>query len=122
MRFLLSISTFESKAIRFLRFKDAFNRKAIRIIANGTRGVIISNEIPRFFSVNISGDNNVSLEQASCIEDIGKILGFARRIDISKMWRNKLTIRVVIIESEKRFRAKTEETAEYLEYGIEYQH
>ena len=43
----LSISGFKPKAIGFLRFKNRFNRaKAVRVVANGARSIIISNNIP----------------------------------------------------------------------------
>ena len=54
----LSISRFKSKAIRFLRFKNAFNRtKTMRITSNSTFRRVIGNKIPRFLSRRIGNDN-----------------------------------------------------------------
>lgn len=54
----LSISRFKPKTIRFLRFKDTFDRtKTVGIMFNSTFGVVISNKIPRFLSRRISNNN-----------------------------------------------------------------
>ena len=47
MRNFLSIGRFKSKTIRFLRFKNTFNRKAIRIMFNSKSRTIISIRIIR---------------------------------------------------------------------------
>ena len=57
----LSVSRFKPKSIRFLRFKDRFNRaETIRVVSNSTRSIIISEQKPGLISVRIVRNDNIS--------------------------------------------------------------
>jgi len=69
----LSIGGFEAKNIRFLRFKDAFDRvKMIRIITNSTRRIVISMNIPNIIRIRRIRNDNISGKTSRSKENFRK--------------------------------------------------
>ena len=108
----LSISRFKAKTIRFLRFKNRFNRtKAIRVISNSTRRIVIGNKKPRVIRVRVIRANDSSFKKTISKKNILK--RFRRiftRFNIKKIRSAKEALRVGEGIGQRRFRANAEET------------
>lgn len=93
----LSISGFKPKTVRFLRFKNRFNRaKAVRVIANSTRSIIISNNVPSIRGIRRERYDDVSFKKMSSIKNVCKDFSVIHRsFNVSKVFSNKFTFRVI---------------------------